>query len=85
MLDWRRFRDRLKFGDFDDRRLATELLDYAMDVARSESSTWIFLRIRREAEALARLFARNGFVCDGQGDVDVLPEIFLLRFLHDLH
>jgi len=64
--------------------LSTQLLNKAVDVARSWDSVGMCLRIRREAEGLARLYARHGFVRDGRGDVDLLPEIFLLGFHRDL-
>ncbi len=64
--------------------LSTQLLDEAVEVAWSWGSTGMCLRIRREADGLARLYARHGFVRDGRGDVDLLPEIFLLGFYRDL-
>jgi ribosomal protein S18 acetylase RimI-like enzyme len=62
---------------FQGRGHSRALLDRAVALARGWGAATVCLHVRREAEAVARLFRSYGFIRDAGGDVDLLPEVFL--------
>ncbi|MCD7111667.1 hypothetical protein LRX75_21785 [Rhizobium sp. DKSPLA3] len=60
--------------------LSVQLVLEANSIARDWRFSAMCLSIRREAEGFLRLYEKHGYVRDAAGDLDLLPEIFLLGF-----
>lgn len=60
--------------------LSTIFLDEAKKFASSWQASAICLRVRRGAEGVQRLYRLHGWKRDTEGDLDLLPEIYLDGF-----
>ena len=64
-------------GDPHARGFAEPMMDAIEAIAREWRVPGIGLHVRRGAHGVARLYARRGYVREPQGDLDLLPLVFL--------
>lgn len=60
--------------------LSAALLDAAEGFARERGAVAVCLHVRREAVRLAQFYLRRGYVRAPEGDLDLLPEVFLSAY-----
>lgn len=56
------------------------LCDTAEQHARAVGATYVTLHVRREADGVQRLYESRGYQRRPEGDLDLLPEVFLWAF-----
>lgn len=59
------------------RGLSSQLLDVAEGYARAAGGRAICLHVRRGAKGVAELYVKRGYRRAPEGDLDLLPEVFL--------
>jgi predicted N-acetyltransferase YhbS len=64
--------------------LAGRLLDTAEAHARAAGSKAVCLHVRREAVGVSNLYVKRGYRRAPQGDLDLLPEVFLEAYWLEL-
>ena len=64
--------------------LAGQLLEVAEGHARASGAKAVCLHVRREAAGVSSLYVKRGYRRAPQGDIDLLPEVFLEAYWLEL-
>lgn len=66
------------------KQYSRQLIEHCVEIAEEWKCRAIELHVRRGAEGLARMYENSGFVRTPEGDLDLLPEVYLLGYRKEI-